>query len=180
MTLGPLLVPLDFSDCAPLLLDEAVRFARAFGAPLLLLHVTEPPRGLPLTAVIEPPGDEPRMTVAEALRRDVAAHVAPLVSSVETAGVTVTLRTEFGPIAERILSVAHDAKASMIIMATHGRSGLVRLTLGSIAETVLRKSDVPVVTVRTQHRPTCSASSCATCTADHTALDRALRAESTG
>ncbi len=177
---GPLLVPLDFSDCAPLLIDEAVRYARAFAAPLLLLHVSEPPRGLSLNAVIEPPGEGPSTTVAEALRRDAHSHVGPLVAAVERAGVPVTARIEFGRIAERVLAIAQESHASLIIMGTHGRQGLIRLTLGSIAEEVIRRADVPVLTVRTRHRPTCTASSCATCSADHTDLDRALRAESQG
>jgi nucleotide-binding universal stress UspA family protein len=177
---APILVPLDFSDCSPLLLEEAVRFARAFSAPLALLHVSEAPRGLSLDAKVQPAGDGPAITVREALERDARAHITPLAAIVERAGVAVTVRVEFGHCAETILSVAHNIKPSMIIMGTHGRRGLVRVTLGSIAEEVLRRAEVPVLTVRTQHRPTCAASSCATCAADHTDLDRALAAEAQG
>jgi nucleotide-binding universal stress UspA family protein len=176
---GPIVVPLDFSDCAPLLLEEALRYARAFDAPLVLLHVVDPPRGIPLDSVVHPPG-APAVTVAEALRRDATKHSESLRAAVERSEVPARTRVEFGPIAQKILEVASEVRASMIVMGTHGRTGLVRLTLGSVAETVIRRAEVPVVTVRTRHRPECAASSCATCSGDVTDLEESLQAEATG
>lgn len=177
---APILVPVDFSDCSPILLDEATRFARAFAAPLLLLHVGEAPRGVSTSTRIEDGNSGAPVTVADALERDARARITPLVDAVHRAGVEVDVCFELGPIAERVLSVAHARRVAMIVMGTHGRRGLVRVALGSIAEEVLRRAEVPVVTVRSQHRPSCAASSCATCSGDRTDLDRALGAETQG
>ncbi|MEZ4390623.1 MAG: universal stress protein [Polyangiales bacterium] len=72
-----LLVPVDFSECAPSLLSEAIRFARAFGARLLLLHASETPTGLALNSTVQPPGEASPATVAALLRRDADQHLAP-------------------------------------------------------------------------------------------------------
>jgi nucleotide-binding universal stress UspA family protein len=177
---APLLVPLDFSECSPVLLDEALRFARAFGAPLLLLHVGAAPRGLSTSTVIQAENGQRSRTVGEALESEAREHLGPLADAARRAGITVETRVELGPIADRVLAVAQESRASMIIMGTHGRRGLVRVALGSIAEEVLRRAEVPVVTVRTKHTATCAASSCATCSGDRTDLDRALGAETQG
>ena len=58
-----ILVPLDFSDCAPHVVTEALRFAEAFRGRLLLLHASDPPRGLPLTATVQPSGSPKAMSV---------------------------------------------------------------------------------------------------------------------
>lgn len=175
-----ILVPLDFSSCAPLLLAEAMRFARAFGTGLILLHAAESPQGLPLPARIHPPGADASMTVAEWLRAEAEAYLARIRVSVEEAGVPVQTRVALGRPAEAILAAADQASVRLIVMGTHGRTGLAHAVLGSVAEQVLRGAVVPVVTVRTQHKPTCAARSCQTCEEQRSPGEQALVAEVEG
>lgn len=175
-----ILVPLDFSSCGPVTLAEALPFASAFGAGILLLHVAEAPRGLPLAARIHPPGAPGPVTVAEWLRADAERGLAKLRAQAEAAGVAADVAVETGRVAEAILAVAKRERVRMIVMGTHGREGIAHAMLGSVAEQVLRAADVPVVTIRTHHRPTCAARSCATCTEGRSAGEQALVAEVEG
>jgi nucleotide-binding universal stress UspA family protein len=175
-----ILVPLDFSDCAPNVLEEAIRFARAFGSRLLLLHASEPPRGLPLTAMVEPPGERGPRPVETILREDAEAHLAPLVKAAQDRGIHTESRVVLGRVADAILGVARSEGAAMILMGTHGRTGLLRATFGSIAEDVVRHAEVPVITVRTRHHARCEASSCASCSLGQSDVERLLSAEDVG
>ena len=175
-----ILVPLDFSECAPNVVAEAVRFARAFEARLVLLHASETPRGLPLTATVQPPGSSAPLTVEALLRRDADAQLAPLLRAAREAGVRAESRVAFGPIGATILDVAARDGAAMILMGTHGRTGLARVTMGSIAEEVVRHAEVPVITVRTRHHAGCAARSCAACGLGRSDAERALDAEDVG
>lgn len=175
-----ILVPLDFSDCAPHVVTEALRFAEAFRGRLLLLHASDPPRGLPLTATVQPSGSPKAMSVEALLRQDAEAHLAPQLRLARERGVEAEGRVVFGPIAEVILGVAGEVRADMIVMGTHGRTGLARMTMGSIAEEIIRHADVPVVTVRTKHHAGCAASSCATCDLGRSTVERSIEAEEVG
>lgn len=175
-----ILVPLDFSDCAPKLLDEAVRFARAFGAKLLLLHASDPPRSLPLNAMLQPRGAREPIAVEAMLRADADAHLAPLLRAARERGIEAEGRVAFGRIADVIREVATRERVEMIVMGTHGRTGLVRAAIGSVAEEVLRHADVPVVTVRTRHHAGCAASSCASCSLGQSDAEHLVGAEDDG
>jgi len=175
-----ILVPLDFSDCALNVLDEAVRFARAFRSRLMLLHASDPPRSLPLSAIVQPRDAQTPMRVEAVLRADAEAHMEPMLRVARTRGIEAEARVAFGPIAEVILEVASQERADMILLGTHGRTGLLRVALGSIAEDVLRHAEVPVITVRSQHHAGCAASSCGTCTVGQSDAERLVSAEDDG
>lgn len=175
-----ILVPLDFSSCGPVTLAEALGFAKAFGTGILLLHVAEAPRGLPLAARIHPPGATGSVTVAEWLRADAQRGLAVLQAQAKAAGVDAQVLAETGRVADAILAVAKRERVRMIVMGTHGREGIAHAMLGSVAEQVLRGADVPVVTLRTQHQPTCAARSCATCSEGRSAGEQALVGEVEG
>ncbi len=175
-----ILVPLDFSDCAPNVMAEAVRFARAFSARLVLLHASDPPRGLPLTAMVQPPTGGPPRTVSSLLRDDAEAHLAPLLDQARGEGVRADGLVVFGRTSQAILDAAHDQGATMILMGTHGRTGLARVTMGSVAEEVIRHADVPVVVVRTKHHDGCAARSCASCELGRSEVEQAISAEDVG
>ena len=177
--MATILVALDYSDCAANVLSEAVRFARAFRARLLLLHACEAPRGLPLNALVQPDATRPSRPVLDVLRDDADAHLAPMLTRVRDAGVRCDLRVAFGRPSEVILDVAAGERAAMILMGTHGRAGAALATFGSVAEEVIRQADVPVVTVRTRHHAGCAAKSCATCEQGRSPLEARLDAERT-
>ena len=121
------LVPLDRSDRALRALDPAADICRLFGARLLVLHVLE--------------SEDDRAT-AEAYLRAVEARAA-------SQGLAVTSLVDQGDAVEEILDVARFHDIDLVVMATHGRRGLSRLTTGSVTEGVLRKSVVPVLVTRT-------------------------------
>jgi len=138
-----IVVPVDFSDCSHGVTTRAACVARQVGARVVILHVADGDQG----------------GGAAAAERLLPAYL-PLV---EAEGVPVEVVRRAGRVADTILSVADELGAYLIVMGTHGRHGLARALLGSIAEAVMRRSYVPVMTVRSQHQPDCTARSCAWC-----------------
>ena len=130
-----ILVPFDFTGPSNRACDFAVELAIALRARLSLLHVFEP-LGVPVTTA-----DRAHLVAgaAEALER-AAARVRPHLADVE-------IRVIEGQPAEGIEQAARDGGADLIVMGSHGRSGLARLLLGSVAARTIKVSGVPVVTV---------------------------------
>jgi nucleotide-binding universal stress UspA family protein len=139
-----ILVATDFSDCAVAAEGRALEFARALGAEVLFVHVAvETPRY----------GEGPFSTPAvpnmfEAQQRWAADTLTERVAAAETQGVSARSLVKVGlPFAE-IVKTAEEERADTIVIGTHGRSGLSRLLLGSVAERVVRTAPCPVLTVR--------------------------------
>lgn len=138
ITLRNILVPTDFGDSSQRAELLAIELAKAFGAHVTLLHVWS----LPSTAYAEGlswPVDDLEKAAQSALDQELA-RVVKL--HPDTDGL---LRV--GPAWERILDVAKERAADLVVMGTHGRHGLPRMFLGSVAEKVVRMSHVPVLTV---------------------------------
>lgn len=150
MRVNRILAPTDFSDCASGAVEYAKVLARRFGAGITLLHAI-PPRAtfepLPLTGMsfVEPFADEDAHATSA-----LAAYRADLLADFpESDGVLVT-----GSPAEAIVASSRSTGADLIVMGTHGREGLSRAFLGSVAESVIQQSDRPVLTVRPiENRP---------------------------
>jgi nucleotide-binding universal stress UspA family protein len=79
---------------------------------------------------------------------DAEEYLAPLAVDLRQHGIRVKTQVRRGPAAEEILRAASESNADLIAMTTHGRTGLGRLLLGSVAETVLRTTPVPVFLMR--------------------------------
>ena len=133
-----ILVPFDFGAASEKALVWAAELrGRMGGLPLHVVHVLNP-LPVPSIVAVAPPSVEEIGGVTEALasaircRRVAATSEVVLAQSVEDA----------------ILGTAWRVKADLIVMGTHGRSGLGRLVLGSVAEHVLRHARCPVVTIR--------------------------------
>jgi nucleotide-binding universal stress UspA family protein len=86
--------------------------------------------------------------VLENLRDALFSSMEPSSTYLEQAGFSVTRNVRFGDPVEEIVALAQEARVDLIAMATHGRSGLSRMTLGSTADAVMRRSHVPVLMVR--------------------------------
>lgn len=156
-----ILVPIDFSDCARLLVSEAAQMAQRLGAAVTLLHVVHSPEGLSVDTPIQP-GDASGTTTVGRYLVDAAWKKLPAYADIlKQAGVEVEALVEVGDPADRIL--AHQDHHGMIMMGTHGRRGLARMLMGSVAEQITRRAILPVMTVRTEHRPDCEARSCEWC-----------------
>jgi nucleotide-binding universal stress UspA family protein len=141
-----ILVPIDGSRVAERGLDEAIALARQLGSTLHVLHVID--TRLLIAAA-------PRYAPAEQLIEDwrIAGErlVPEAVDRARSRGVAAEGRVRCEPgfeVHEVILQGAHATAAELIVMGTHGRRGLTRLTLGSDAELVLRESPVPVLLIR--------------------------------
>jgi len=140
-----ILVATDFSDCARAAAEVAAQLARQLGASVDVVAVIELP---PLAEVREGAGHpHPLQHIDETRkqgRQNAEAFVAQQLADSGPVGVFVR---EGDPCAE-ILKAAEELGSDLIVMGTHGRTGLAHLVLGSIAEKVVRGSKIPVVTVR--------------------------------
>jgi universal stress protein A len=175
-----ILVPLDFSDCSHHLVQHASGLAQQLGARLRLLHVYEAPRGLSLKAELHPSAHPEGVRVESWVTEDVERRMPVFDTIAREANVGATHRLAFGEVAPTILAVAEEEKVDMILMGTHGRSGVIRAWMGSVAEAVLREATVPVMTLRTQHHPGCKATSCAVCSLGKTPVEKAILGEVEG
>lgn len=138
-----ILVTTDTSKLGHSALPHARALAQALGAELVLLSVQpDPTAGIAGEFAYAPIS----VTAEELLAEDEA-----LRDSLKTVAQDMRIRTERAggrSIAQTILDVAQDEAANMIVMTTHGRSGLGRVLLGSVAEGVVHASPVPVLLVR--------------------------------
>lgn len=138
---GPILVPLDRSDLGSGGLDIAGMLARVTGARVRLLHVAPHPRVVLGDGTVVTYADRE----ADRLRSEAEDDLDRI--GARLAGLGVERAVRFGEPAEEILAEAQACGASLVAMSTHGRGGLARLTMGSVAEAVMRKAPCPVVTV---------------------------------
>jgi nucleotide-binding universal stress UspA family protein len=137
-----ILVPLDRNAGAEAALPVAADLAKADGAVIRLLHVAPTPSALVAEGRVIAYADQ------ESARLQHLGTVYLREAAHQLAGLPVEYAVRFGEPAEEILEEAREFGADLVVMATHGRSGVARLMLGSVAEAVLRRSEVPVVLVR--------------------------------
>lgn len=137
-----ILCPVDQSDISRRALDYAIVLAKRYGATVCAAEVVR--IGLP-TVDYPPAPAELAMTPAD--EREHAATLEAFVAPARREGVVVETRVRGGYIVEQLLLEAEQYNADLIVMGTHGRSGVQRLVLGSIAEKVLRRAKCPVMTV---------------------------------
>ena len=141
-----ILAPSDFSEASDAALEFARLLAHRFGASLHLLHVVNEPilvEGLAAEAFITDPPTT-RTTLVDEAR----AHLSQRAAGTSSGDVV------FGYAASAIVECATRLDVDLIVMGSHGRTGLAHLLLGSVAETVVRTAPSPVLTVR---RPPVSA-----------------------
>jgi universal stress protein A len=141
------LVPIDFSPSARAALEYATFLAGRLGAELDVLHVWEPPGYVgPDTLALLPVGTgQPGW---EQTRAEVQREVDAFLAKAKAPPRSLSVRVEAGEPSDTILHIAKDGGADLIVMGTHGRTGLSRLLIGSVAEAVLRRSVCPVLTIR--------------------------------
>jgi nucleotide-binding universal stress UspA family protein len=141
------LVPIDFSPSARAALDYAAFLADRLGAELEVLHVWEPPGYAgPDTLALLPAGPGPPGW--DQARGEVRREVEHFVGEGSARPRQVRVRVEAGEPSDTILQVAEAGGTDLIVMGTHGRTGLSRLLVGSVAEDVMRRAACPVLTLR--------------------------------
>lgn len=138
-----ILVASDFSDTARIAADWAVELARSLGARLVVAHAFDMPVvGVPDAAFIVDAKTAARLS--EQAQRGLDAEVARL----RELGVEVEGILRQGDAREVVPKAAESAGAGLIVVGSHGRRGLSRALLGSVAESIVRHSHVPVAVVR--------------------------------
>ncbi len=145
MKLDRVLVPLDGSRLAEAAIETALGLTRGEAtSTLVLLRAAEAH-----TFPVVDPTDEQVEAVHEA-----EAYLSDVVERLRRRGITqVETGVWYGPAAPAIIQAARLKKADLIVMSTHGRSGLGRLIMGSVTESVLRGTNIPVCVVRASGAP---------------------------
>jgi nucleotide-binding universal stress UspA family protein len=143
-----ILVPLDFSPCAERAVRVAADLARAHGAKLLLLHVSDIPPNVPPEALVTPPGAELAVRVDDYTAFGADQRLEAFAAPLRLDGISVQIATRAGDVVSEVLAEAKAFGAHVMVVGTHGRRGLSHLLLGSVAEKLVREASVPVVTVR--------------------------------
>jgi len=133
-----ILVPTDFSTASDAALPHAEALAKQKSASLLILHVEEPPLaygGGELYYGLPEPNSE---------------RILKMLEDVRPADPTVafTHRLTMGDPAGEIVRIAAEEGVEMIVLGTHGRSGMTRMLMGSVAESVVRRAPCPVLVYR--------------------------------
>jgi nucleotide-binding universal stress UspA family protein len=140
------LCPVDFSEASKRALEYAAALARWYDAGLTVMHAAGVPAGIPVAVqagpvVPEPPG------LALARRTELRATLGRFVAPVEDGLLKIDLQVHDGYPVEEIVDLAEQAHTALIVMGTHGRKGLQRFVLGSVAEKVIRLAPCPVLIV---------------------------------
>ncbi len=141
--------PIDFSDASRAAMEMGADLARRFGGELLLLHA------YPVPGYTFPDGSvvaSPKMM--QDLADQAKKHLDEWRAEAEklVGASRVSAETAIGEPAAEILAFAKARKADLVVMGTHGRTGLEHALMGSIAERVVRRAHCPVLTVRPEPR----------------------------
>ena len=139
------LVCLDGSALAETALPHAQTLASAEEAEIVLLRVSANPAA---EFSFSDPGIA--HTIVEEQEAETLAYMQSARGKLQRAGFRTSFLIRQGPIAETILHVAADCRADVIVISTHGRSGIKRWLLGSVADRVVTHSDIPVLLIRPQ------------------------------
>jgi len=142
---GRILVATDFSPASTPAVGEAVKLAREARAELLLVHVYEPPGAASFGDYI--PSASLYDEIEQALRTGAEKGLEPLAEDARRQGVRATARVLRGVPYVAITEAAAADRADLIVIGTHGRSGLPRFLLGSVAQKVIATAPCPVMTV---------------------------------
>jgi nucleotide-binding universal stress UspA family protein len=142
LTIKKILAPIDFTETSSLALDYAVDLAVALGAAVSVLHVYQPlVYSFPDAVLVAPPDMAAKISDKAQQMLDEAVN-SRRKRCPATSGILLN-----GAAWDEIGRVAVEQNADLIVMGTHGRRGLPRAILGSVAERVIRTSTVPVLTV---------------------------------
>jgi len=139
-----IMCPVDFSNCSDHALEYAVALAQAYQAKLLLLHVVMPP-------VTSLPGDPMIPEFVQNLKElenACSERIEEKIGPIRELGIDVQSCVVNGTPFAEIIRVAREEQSDIIVLGTHGRSGLQHLLIGSVAERVVRKAPCPVLTVK--------------------------------
>ncbi len=149
MTWKTILVPHDFSESAEHATEIARHQARVHGARVVLLHVVElMPHFGHETLMMTLPGTTTQISVLRYHTQAAQAELDSIVTRLGADGIELSTAVRSGVPIDEIRAYATTEPIDLIVMGTHGRSGIRRMLVGSVAEKLVRSSPVPVLTIR--------------------------------
>lgn len=143
-TISRILVPLDLGESSERTLEYAKTLARPFKASLLLIHVVPNPYVTMASEAYMPPPQD----FLDELQSEAHKRLNELVTDADRTEFKVEIVVQIGDPLWAIVDYANGRKIDLIVMGTHGRTGVAHLMLGSVAERVVRTAPCPVLTMR--------------------------------
>lgn len=143
-----ILVPHDFSSSANHAAALARDEAKLHGATIMLLHVVDLPGQLKPETVIVPDATGAPINIKDYAVSQAETHLADIVERLGKDGANAQSFIRLGKPEDEIVRFAAENNVDLIVMGTHGRTGLAHMLVGSVAERVVRTSKVPVLTLR--------------------------------
>ncbi len=146
MHIRSILFPTDFSDCGNFALPFAASLARTFDASIVCVHVIEPiVPTVGYSGMTEP---LPMADISDQLENSAERELPKIAQSEECTGLEVEELIAHGDAASEIVRVAKERQVDLIVISSHGRTGLGRILFGSTAEAVVRHASCPVLVVK--------------------------------
>lgn len=144
MKIERILIPVDFSEYSKMALEYSIEFSKKFNSELILIYVIEP--------IVYPSdfglGQIPINQVDFEIQSKAESELKKLVEEKVPSELKASYVVKTGKPFLEIISAAKEYDCDLIIIATHGHTGIEHILFGSTAEKVVRKSPIPVLTVR--------------------------------
>jgi nucleotide-binding universal stress UspA family protein len=146
MQIRSILLPTDFSECGNYARSYAASLARKFGASIIAVHVIEPM--VPTVGYSGMTEPLPIADIADQLETSAERELPRIAESEDCVGLEIEEVIVHGEAAAEIVRVAKEKSADLIVLSSHGRTGLGRILFGSTAEAVVRHAPCPVLVVK--------------------------------
>jgi nucleotide-binding universal stress UspA family protein len=142
-----ILVPHDFSSSANHAAAVARDEAKSHGAKIVLLHVIDLPHNVSPDTALIPDSTGAPISIKDYATKNAETHLEDIAARLSKDGTKPSVFIRLGTPHDEIIKFVDEMKVDLIVMGTHGRTGLAHLLVGSVAERVVRTSKVPVLTV---------------------------------
>jgi len=147
MGIRRIMIPIDYSENSKVALAYGAELALGFGASLDIVHVWDRPTYMTDAVMVQRPG-EAHKPIGELIRENAQHDMTEFLSEINLPStLTTSSRLVSGEPASALLAELKKGEHDLVVLSTHGRTGLAHLLLGSIAEKLVRLSPVPVLTV---------------------------------
>lgn len=143
MEIKKILCPLDFSEIAQKALDYAVFMAFSHNAELQLLHVVDQLHGFDSFQILALTPNE----IADRMEAQANKKLSNMIGQIKET-LEIKKAVKHGKASVEIIEMAREMKADLIVMGSHGRTGLSHVLIGSVAEAVVRHASCPVLVIR--------------------------------
>jgi len=141
-----ILVPVDYSEHSKASVRYAAELAKNVGATLHVVHVWDRPTYASDAVLVRRPGEE-HCSLAELIQRNAENDMKDFLATLEFGDVKLTHELLSGDPTAKLVEELKKGGYDLVVLGTHGRTGLMHLLMGSVAEKLVRLSPVPVLTV---------------------------------